>query len=89
MKIAEKFMAYNSDFFWLSPPLRPPPPGARGLTFKPGAMRNCPSITKGLAEGETVVTEGQLRIAPGLKVSPRAPGGGGRKGGEGQKKSEL
>ena len=47
------------------------------------------AITKGLAEGETVVTEGQLRIAPGLKVSPRAPGGGGRKGGESQKKSEL
>ena len=39
------------------------------------------SIVKGLALGETVVTEGQLRIAPGLKVSPRAPGGG-RKGGE-------
>lgn len=40
------------------------------------------SITKGLAAGETVVTEGQLRIAPGLKVNPRAPGaGGGRKGG--------
>ncbi len=47
------------------------------------------AITKGLAEGETVVTEGQLRIAPGLKVSPRVPGGGGRKGGESQKKSEL
>ncbi len=42
-------------------------------------------IAKGLAEGETVVTEGQLRIAPGLKVNPRAPGagGGGRKGGAG------
>lgn len=42
-------------------------------------------IAKGLAEGETVVTEGQLRIAPGLKVNPRAPGagGGGKKGGAG------
>jgi len=38
-------------------------------------------IAKGLAEGETVVTEGQLRIAPGIKVNVRAPGGGGRKGG--------
>jgi len=38
-------------------------------------------IAKGLAEGETVVTEGQLRIAPGLKVNPRVPGAGGRKGG--------
>jgi membrane fusion protein, multidrug efflux system len=37
-------------------------------------------IAKGLAEGETVVTEGQLRIAPGVKVNVRAPGGGGRKG---------
>lgn len=39
-------------------------------------------IAKGLTEGETIVTEGQLRIAPGLKVNPRAPGAGGRKGGE-------
>ncbi len=37
-------------------------------------------ITKGLKVGETVVTEGQLRIAPGIKVTPRVPGAGGRKG---------
>lgn len=37
-------------------------------------------ITKGLSVGETVVTEGQLRIAPGIKVTPRIPGAGGRKG---------
>ncbi|WP_051670696.1 efflux RND transporter periplasmic adaptor subunit [Bryobacter aggregatus] len=39
-------------------------------------------ITKGINAGETIVTEGQLRIAPGLKVTPRpaAGGGGGRKG---------
>jgi multidrug efflux system membrane fusion protein len=43
-------------------------------------------ISKGLAEGETVVTEGQLRIAPGLKVNPRAPGATGRKTGEGRPK---
>ncbi|MBM3759751.1 MAG: efflux RND transporter periplasmic adaptor subunit [Acidobacteria bacterium] len=43
-------------------------------------------IAKGLAEGETVVTEGQLRIAPGLKVNPRAPGAGG--GGGKKKKAE-
>lgn len=40
-------------------------------------------INKGLTPGETIVTEGQLRIAPGLKVNPRAPGekGGSKKGG--------
>jgi multidrug efflux system membrane fusion protein len=39
-------------------------------------------IDKGLEEGETVVTEGQLRLAPGMRVSVRdgregqgAPGG--------------
>ena len=45
-------------------------------------------IAKGLAEGETVVTEGQLRIAPGLKVNPRGPGAGGKKGVEGKKGAE-
>jgi multidrug efflux system membrane fusion protein len=37
-------------------------------------------IAKGLSPGETVVTEGQLRIAPGVKVSIRQPDGAGRKG---------
>lgn len=41
-------------------------------------------ITKGLSAGETVVTEGQLRIAPGLKVNPRVPG----QSGPGGRKSE-
>ncbi len=36
-------------------------------------------ISKGVTPGETVVTEGQLRIAPGIKVMMR-PAGGGRKG---------
>lgn len=33
-------------------------------------------VDKGLAEGETVVTQGQLRLAPGMRVS--VPGEGGR-----------
>jgi multidrug efflux system membrane fusion protein len=33
-------------------------------------------IAKGLNDGETVVTEGQLRLAPGLKVAQRVPGEG-------------
>jgi multidrug efflux system membrane fusion protein len=33
-------------------------------------------VTKGLAEGEMVVTQGQLRLAPGMRVS--VPGEGGR-----------
>jgi multidrug efflux system membrane fusion protein len=54
-------------------------------------------ITKGLVPGETIVTEGQLRLEPGTKVTradPKtgeaAPGGGrgggrgGRGGGQGQ-----
>jgi membrane fusion protein, multidrug efflux system len=50
-------------------------------------------IDKGLEAGETVVTEGQLRLAPGSRVQiggPNGPGGnrqggrgGGRKGGKG------
>lgn len=46
-------------------------------------------IAKGLQPGETVVTEGQLRLGPGSKVRLREgrggegrPGGGGRPGGE-------
>ena len=33
-------------------------------------------ITKGLAAGETVVTEGQLRLTPGAKVIPKVAGEG-------------
>lgn len=48
-------------------------------------------IQKGLRPGETVVTEGQLRLAPGSKVSlrdERQPGGGRqRPGGPGRPKS--
>ena len=43
-------------------------------------------IDKGLEEGETVVTEGQLRLAPGATVAIRDannPGGGGGEGGRG------
>ncbi len=32
-------------------------------------------IEKGLQPGETVVTEGQLRLAPGMRVQVQAPGG--------------
>ncbi len=42
-------------------------------------------IAKGLTAGETVVTEGQLRIAPGLKVNPRTPGAAGGNGRKGKK----
>jgi hypothetical protein len=38
-------------------------------------------ITSGLNGGETVVTEGQLLLSDGKRVSPRAPkpaGGGGK-----------
>jgi multidrug efflux system membrane fusion protein len=42
-------------------------------------------VEKGLAPGETVVTEGQLRLEPGTKVTTDTGGGGGRgRGGRGQ-----
>src|SRR5581483_5169818 len=46
-------------------------------------------IAKGLTPGETVVTEGQLRLEPGSKVQMReggagAPGAGGQGQGQGQ-----
>jgi multidrug efflux system membrane fusion protein len=41
-------------------------------------------IDKGLEVGETIVTEGQLRLAPGIKVQMRGGGEGGR-GGDGKK----
>jgi multidrug efflux system membrane fusion protein len=34
-------------------------------------------IDKGLSVGETIVTEGQLRLAPGIKVQMREGGRGG------------
>ena len=45
-------------------------------------------VSEGLAVGETVVTEGQLRLAPGSKVAVkdgRGGGGGGGRGGRGKK----
>jgi len=45
-------------------------------------------VQTGLTVGETVVTEGQLRLAPGMKVvvrQPGAPGGGPRGGGGGRR----
>jgi multidrug efflux system membrane fusion protein len=43
-------------------------------------------IENGLSDGDTVVTEGQLRLAPGSRVAMRGEGGdggGGRRGGRG------
>jgi membrane fusion protein, multidrug efflux system len=40
-------------------------------------------VESGLAPGETVVTEGQLRLAPGSRVVVRDGRGGGRRGGGG------
>jgi multidrug efflux system membrane fusion protein len=44
-------------------------------------------IAKGLAEGETVVVDGQLRVIPGkpVEVKEAAPAAGGKSGGEGGK----
>ncbi len=43
-------------------------------------------IAKGLAEGETVVTDGQLRVIPGRPVEAKVPGAtGGAKSGKGPK----
>jgi multidrug efflux system membrane fusion protein len=33
-------------------------------------------VTRGLRPGETVVTDGQIRLSPGAKVQIRRPGGG-------------
>jgi len=38
-------------------------------------------VTNGLASGETIVTDGQLRLYPGRKVAPKSKGGGERKAG--------
>jgi multidrug efflux system membrane fusion protein len=61
---------------------------ARPVTVGPRAGQDL-VIDKGLEQGETVVTEGQLRLAPGAQVTTRDPnapdGGGGRRGrGEGK-----
>lgn len=48
-------------------------------------------IDDGVAEGDTVVTEGQLRLAPGMKIRLRGEGGPGNAGkgkGKGKKKVE-
>ncbi len=46
-------------------------------------------ITKGLAEGETVVIDGQLRVLPGKPVDVKTPGAPtGDKGGKGKKKDK-
>jgi multidrug efflux system membrane fusion protein len=56
---------------------------ARPVTVGPRVGQDL-VIDKGLEEGETVVTEGQLRLAPGAQISTRDPNaapGGGREGG--------
>lgn len=42
-------------------------------------------IAKGLTEGETVVTDGQLRVIPGRPVEVKTPGAPGGKSGKGSK----
>jgi multidrug efflux system membrane fusion protein len=57
---------------------------ARPVTLGPRVDQDL-VIDKGLEQGETVVTEGQLRLAPGSTVQLRdANGGGGRDGGGGR-----
>jgi multidrug efflux system membrane fusion protein len=56
---------------------------ARPVTVGPRVDQDL-VIDKGLERGETVVTEGQLRLAPGSQVQVRdANGGGGRRGRDG------
>lgn len=43
-------------------------------------------VESGLKAGETVVTEGQLRLAPGMRVAVRTPGAPGGAGGRGKRK---
>ncbi len=43
-------------------------------------------IQSGVKDGETVVTDGQMSLAPGSKVAVRTPGGGGNGGGGGGKR---
>ncbi len=65
---------------------------ARPVTVGPRVGQDL-VIDKGLEQGETVVTEGQLRLAPGATVTTRDPnnpggGGGGREGGRGRGRGE-
>jgi multidrug efflux system membrane fusion protein len=64
---------------------------ARPVTVGPRSGQDL-VIDKGLEDGETVVTEGQLRLAPGAQVTTRDPnspgGGGGREGGRGRGRGE-
>ncbi len=64
---------------------------ARPVTVGPRAGQDL-VIDKGLEQGETIVTEGQLRLAPGAQVTTRDPnnpgGGGGREGGRGRGRGE-
>jgi multidrug efflux system membrane fusion protein len=54
-------------------------------TVTTGARVDQDMVVDGLELGETVVTEGQLRLAPGSKVSIKdGSGGGGRGGGRGR-----
>jgi multidrug efflux system membrane fusion protein len=58
---------------------------ARNVTVGPRVDQDL-VIEKGLDEGDTVVTEGQLRLAPGSRVQVRGEGGapdGGKRGGRG------
>ncbi len=50
-------------------------------TVTTGARVDQDMVVDGLEVGETVVTEGQLRLAPGSKVSIKDGSGGGRGGG--------
>jgi len=43
-------------------------PVTTGITYQ-----NETVVEKGLKAGETVVTDGQLRLAPGVKVSVKSP----------------
>ncbi|HTS78905.1 MAG TPA: efflux RND transporter periplasmic adaptor subunit [Bryobacteraceae bacterium] len=63
---------------------------ARPVTLGPRVGQDL-VINQGLEEGETVVTEGQLRLSPGAEVAIRdannpggGPPGGGREGGRGR-----
>jgi multidrug efflux system membrane fusion protein len=58
---------------------------ARNVTTGPRVDQDL-VIEKGLEDGDTVVTEGQLRLAPGSRVQVRGEGGapdGGKRGGGG------
>jgi multidrug efflux system membrane fusion protein len=56
---------------------------ARPVTVGPRVDQDL-VIDKGVEKGETVVTEGQLRLAPGTQVQPRDAADGGGGGGDGR-----